>query len=84
MDSEFAKARIICGCAGIVTVNGICEIAMEGGGGGPAAAVTFADQHTSKVQHAEAKLCAKRLFVAVEFRLCIVEFLATLGYRTMV
>jgi hypothetical protein len=76
MDSEFANARRIWGCAGIVTVNGICEIAI--GGGGPAAAVTLEVQHTSRVQQAEASACAKRSRVVFDISLCIIKFLKDL------
>jgi hypothetical protein len=73
MDSEFANARRIWGCAGIETVNGICEIAMDG-----ATAITLEDQHTSNVQHADASVCAKRPCGVFDISLCIIKFLKDL------
>jgi hypothetical protein len=77
MDSEFANARRIWGCAGMLTVNGICDIAIDGGGA--AAAVTLDDQHTSSVQQADASVCAKLPCVVFDISLCIMKFLETLG-----
>ena len=53
MDSEFANARRICGCAGIVTVKGICEIAIAAGRSNRA--IASPDQHTSIVQQADSQ-----------------------------
>jgi hypothetical protein len=76
MDSELAKASRIWGCAGIVTVNGICETLIEGA---TAAAVTLDVQHTANVQQAEVSAYPKRPRVVFDMSLCIVKFLATWG-----
>jgi hypothetical protein len=52
---------------------------IAGAGGGPAAAVTLEDQHTSNVQQADASVYAKRPWVVVDISLCIIKFLDTLG-----
>jgi len=77
MDSEFANARRICGCAGTETVNGICEIAIDGAGA--AAAITLEDQHTSNVQQADASVCTMRPCEVFDISLCIMKFLKDLG-----
>jgi hypothetical protein len=70
IDCEFANARRICGCAGMVTVNGTWEIAT-GVGAGATAPTAPEDQHVSIAKPDDASAAVMRRCVDLVSSLCI-------------